>query len=418
MSDEPILKLKGSWVTVLAVAAIAAAVSSVTSLIVVYSVLRSQNPDQSSSPTSPASTVTVSAVAALGRLNPQGEVIHLSAPAFIEGARVDQLVVKLGDRVQSGQVVAILDSRSRFLAALERAKKQVIIAQARLDQVKAGAKAGAINAQEATIERLGAERRGQMAAQQATIERLEAELRNAKTECGRYQKLYQDGAISASDHDNKCLREETVLEQLNEAKVTLNRTEETLRKQLSEAKATRNQIAEVRPVDVAVIQAELADAKAAVQQAQANLDLAYVRSPKMGQILKIHTLPGEVISNKGIVELGQTDQMYAIAEVYEMDISKVRLGQQATITSKGVTGELRGIVDEIGLQIGKKDVLGTDPAADVDARVVEVKIRLDPADSKLVAALTNLQVNVVIDISSTQEKATKSLAVTSEASDK
>jgi HlyD family secretion protein len=53
-------------------------------------------------------------------------------------------------------------------------------------------------------------------------------------------------------------------------------------------------------------------------------------------------------------------------------------------------------VDHIGLQIGKKDVLDTDPAADTDARVVEVKIRLDPEASQVVAGLTYLQVNVKI----------------------
>jgi ABC exporter DevB family membrane fusion protein len=87
----------------------------------------------------------------------------------------------------------------------------------------------------------------------------------------------------------------------------------------------------------AVALAELEDAKAAVQQAKAQLNLAYVRSPRAGQILKIHTWPGEIIGNQGIVELGRTDQMYAIAEVYEADIHKVRLGQRAIITSAGFT---------------------------------------------------------------------------------
>jgi len=54
------------------------------------------------------------------------------------------------------------------------------------------------------------------------------------------------------------------------------------------------------------------------------------------------------------------------------------------------------------LEIGKKDVLGTDPVADVDSRVVEVKIRLDSTDSKLVAGLTNLAVKFVIDTSITR----------------
>ena len=178
--------------------------------------------------------------------------------------------------------------------------------------------------------------------------------------------------------------------------------------QLASDRGTLDRIAEVRPVDVAVARAELEDAQAAVQQAKAQLDLAYVRSPRAGQILKIHTWPGEIIGNQGIVELGRTDQMYAIAEVYETDIHKVRLGQQATITSAGFTDKLQGTVDEIGLQIGKKDVLGTDPVADVDARVVEVKIRLNSTDSQRVTDLTNLKVKVVINTSSPKTKLTLS----------
>ncbi|HAA30372.1 MAG TPA: HlyD family secretion protein, partial [Cyanobacteria bacterium UBA8553] len=43
------------------------------------------------------------------------------------------------------------------------------------------------------------------------------------------------------------------------------------------------------------------------------------------RILKIHTRPGETVDAKeGIAELGQTDQMLVVAEVYESDISKVR----------------------------------------------------------------------------------------------
>jgi hypothetical protein len=56
---------------------------------------------------------------------------------------------------------------------------------------------------------------------------------------------------------------------------------------------------------------------------------------------------------------------------------------------------MTGIVAQIGQKIDKNDVLNTDPAADTDARVVEVKIRLD--DSKRVEGLTNLQVKVEID---------------------
>jgi HlyD family secretion protein len=171
---------------------------------------------------------------------------------------------------------------------------------------------------------------------------------------------------------------------------------------MNENQALLNAVEEVRPVDVQIAQAELQSAKASVKRAQADLNLAYVRAPKMGQILKIHTWPGEIVDNAGIVDLGQTDQMYVTAEVYETDISRVRIGQKVAIKSDGIVGDLQGAVDEVGLQIGQKDVLGTDPVADADARVVEVKIRINPGESTKIANLTNLQVSVIIDTSDSQ----------------
>ena len=77
-------------------------------------------------------------------------------------------------------------------------------------------------------------------------------------------------------------------------------------------------------------------------------------------------------------------------------------GQPVTITTDGIIEELQGTVEEIALQVDRQRVLGTDPTADVDARVVEVKIRLNPEDSQQVAQLTHLQVNVIIDTAKPQ----------------
>jgi HlyD family secretion protein len=88
--------------------------------------------------------------------------------------------------------------------------------------------------------------------------------------------------------------------------------------------------------------------------------------------------------------------MNVIAEVYELDVSRLRLGQKAVITSNGFSGKLHGTVSEIGLQINPQEILSTDPTADVNSRIVEVKISLNSADSQKVSSLTNLQVNVVI----------------------
>jgi HlyD family secretion protein len=94
--------------------------------------------------------------------------------------------------------------------------------------------------------------------------------------------------------------------------------------------------------------------------------------------------------------------MYVVAEVYESDVGKVHPGQHAHITSSSFSGELPGTVDEVGLQVGKKDVLNTDPVADIDSRVVEVKIRLDDSATQKVAGLTNAQVKVAITLNKSQ----------------
>ncbi len=51
---------------------------------------------------------------------------------------------------------------------------------------------------------------------------------------------------------------------------------------------------------------------------------------------------------------------------------------------------------EIALQIFKNNVLDDDPAANADARVVEVDIMVDQPE--VIDSLTNLQVDVVIDV--------------------
>ncbi|MFM6156030.1 MAG: efflux RND transporter periplasmic adaptor subunit, partial [Sphaerospermopsis kisseleviana] len=191
---------------------------------------------------------------------------------------------------------------------------------------------------------------------------------------------------------------ETAQASLREVIANQSQTSETLREKLRQAKATLNKIAEVRPTDVQAAMAEIASAKAALQIAEADLSLAYVRSAKNGQILKIHTWDGEVVSDKGIAEIGETSQMYVIAEVYETDIHRVKIGQTATIDQLNLPTELKGKVDHIGLLIAKKDVLNTDPAAEIDARVVEVKIRLDSESSKRVSRLTNSKVQIAINI--------------------
>ena len=339
------------------------------------------------------------AVTALGRLQPQDKITYLSAPNSINGVRVEKLLVKEGDNVKKGQPLAYLENYARSQAAIQQAFDKLLIARTKLAQVQAGAKTGDINAQKATITRLNSQLKGDVAAQAATINRIRAEVENAQKESNRYQQLSKDGAVSASVADSKKLVLKTTQQQLKEAEATLKRTQDTLQDQLKEGKFKLNSIKEVRTVDVELAKSEVKSAETAIQQAKADHDLTYITSTIDGTILRIHARNGEVIANSGFAEIGNTSKMQVLAEVYQTDIQNVRVGQKAIITSTTFPGKLQGTVREVGWQVDKQGIFSINPNSDADRRVIEVKISIDDStDSQKISRLTNLQVDVAIQI--------------------
>lgn len=360
-----------------------------------YGVWRSQASQLAASQTVIA-PVKSNTVTALGRLEPQGEVIKLSANST-NSNRLEKLLVQEGDLVQVGQVIAILDSRDRLQAAYEQAQEDVRVAQSKMAITQAGAKQGEINAQRAEIVRLQAQQQGDVEAQAATVDRLNSELQNAELEFNRYQQLAREGAISNSTLDGKRLTLNTAQRNVQEAKAVLNRIQTTSPAQIYQAEANLSRIAEVRSVDVEANQADVDRAIAAMKQANANLDQAYIKAPIAGEILEIHTRAGEVVSSDGIVSIGKTQQMYAIAQVYQSDIQKVKLNQKVKIVSDSIAGELLGKVERIDSQVKRQTIVNSDPSTNIDGRVVEVHVVLDRDSSQRAAKFTNLQVTMEIE---------------------
>jgi HlyD family secretion protein len=180
--------------------------------------------------------------------------------------------------------------------------------------------------------------------QKAEAARLQAELANAERELERASQLFADGVSSDSSRD------------------------------------------------VAEMKAKVA--RAFMAGAKAELERSIVRSPLEGQVLEIHARTGERVGVEGIAELGRTQEMYAIAEVYETDIAKVAVGQRARVESPAFDGVIGGVVERIASKVRPMEIVSTDPAAKTDARVIEVEIRLD--DDTDVSRLTNLEVEVEI----------------------
>jgi HlyD family secretion protein len=278
-------------------------------LILAVALVRQQRPSPVTATVVAVTPRNQEAVAALGRLEPAGDVRLLAAPiSGIGGSpRISELLVGEGDRVSSGQLLARFDTAP------------TLVAQQRLIE--------------------------------ARLRNLDTRLAVQTRDVRRYRQLSRTGAIPSGELDN-------------------------------------------RETDLLKLQGDRNEAWAEREKLKAELLLTELRAPMAGTVLKLHARVGERPTETGVLELGASNRMQALVEVYESDIDRVRLGQSVTLTSEngGYQGTLTGEVIRISPQVRQRSVLSTDPTGDADARVVEVRVALDPADSQRVRDLTGLKV--------------------------
>ena len=248
-------------------------------------------------------------VAALGQLEPAGEILELAAPTAGQPGtpRVSTLLVSEGERISTGQVLALFDNRDGLLADVE--------------------------------------------AVEAQIRTLEAQLKLQELEVQRYTRAAEWGAAS------QVLLEEKV--------------DDLIRMQGQRDQAVANR-----------------------RGLLADLGNSQLRSPIDGLVLEVHAQVGERPGSDGVMSVGASQAMQALVEVYESDVARVRVGQAVSLRSEngGFDGELSGRVVTISPQVQQRRVLSTDPTGDVDARVIEVNVALDPDSEQRVSRLAGLKV--------------------------
>ena len=119
-----------------------------------------------------------------------------------------------------------------------------------------------------------------------------------------------------------------------------------------------------------------------------------LRSPIDGYILAVNTRVGERPKNDGILDVGSSQNMEALIEVYESDIDRVFLSQNVELISEngGFKKILQGKVIRISPQVKQRKVLSTDPTGDADARIIEVLVQLNKESINLVKNYTGMKV--------------------------
>jgi HlyD family secretion protein len=309
---------------------------------------------------------SVAVASALGRVEPASRIRKVAPPDVLSNPRLEALLVQEGSKVKAGELLGWFAGRDKALAAVRRAEAALERAAAELVKVKAGAKSGELLAAEAHERRAAAH---------------EAQTRR---NADRARQLRGEKIVAASEAEQKV------------AELEIAQAE------LRAAQQNRTALAEVRAEDVAVAEAAEAEAHAAVAQARAEVSLQEIHAPISGTVLRVNVSPGEAADIKGVLELADLTAMNVVAEIYETDAAELREGQAAEILVPGRPERLRARVQQVGWMVKRKEVHGTDPVADIDSRVIEVRLRLDVDGARLLERMTNRQVQVIIAPHSTQ----------------
>jgi HlyD family secretion protein len=276
-----------------------------------------------------------------------------------------RLMVKEGDRVKQGQILAYMDDsnlRGQFIQAqgqlqdIAKAAAELEEAQANLQEVTAG------------------NRRQDITQAQARLKNAQAALTQAEDLLQRNQTLYQERAISRSDLNQKQADRDKAQAEVWERQQALALLQAGSRPEaITQARARVKQRQEAlallqagnRPEDIAQNQAKVVAARGTLQNIQAQIEDTVLRAPFSGVVIKKYADPGAFVApttagsdvsgaaSNSILSLASSNQV--IANLAETSIAQIRLGQTVKITAdaypeKQFTGRVTQIAAQATVQ--------------------------------------------------------------------
>ncbi|MEH1807059.1 efflux RND transporter periplasmic adaptor subunit [Nostoc sp.] len=268
-----------------------------------------------------------------------------------------QLLVKEGDFVKPGQIVAYMDN-SNIQGQLLQARGKLAAAQANLNKVIAG------------------NRSQDIAGSTANLNEVQATYRQAAEDLRRNQKLQAQGAISQQALSLARSSSDSAQAQVEQSQQALNLLK-----------------AGSRPEDIAQARAQVMAAQGAVTIAQRNIDDTVIRAPFAGIIARKYADPGAFVTpttagsavtsatSSSILALASTNEI--VAQVAEASIAQIRVGQVAVIKVDAYSGKtFEGKVTQVATQ------------SLVQQNVTSFEVKVAVADSQ---KLLSQGMNVTID---------------------
>jgi HlyD family secretion protein len=299
-------------------------------------------------------------VVALGRLMPQGDMVQIAPPFGSGDARIARLLVREGQAVEAGTVIAELDSLPVKLAAVAAAEANLAAHQSALDKARSNVDS---SLREAAAELARARSAADLAASQAD----------------RQRALFERGLVARAASEEA---ESHAIRAAHE-------------RDRAAAQWERQQGRDRQP-DVALAITQLEVARQTLHEARAQVSGGFVQAPTDGTLITLHARAGERVGADGIASFGNLALMEAELEVYQTDISRVAAGQPVSLSSPALATPIAGTVERIGLEVERQSVFSSDPAANTDARVVRVLVTVDDADRDRAARLSGLDITARI----------------------
>ncbi|HWR44545.1 HlyD family secretion protein [Sporomusa sp.] len=237
--------------------------------------------------------------------------------------QVEEILVKEGDHVEAGQIIANIDSVSLQIQ-VEQAQANLASAQAKFASLQAG------------------NRPQQVAQSQASVEQAVANLDNARKNYERAASLYEDGAMSAQQRDSAQTALKVAQAQYDAAAEGLSLVSEGATEQ-----------------DRQFAEAQMAQAAAALKNAQLQLNNSVIKAPISGTIAKASIDPGEMVSvGQTLFSITNPADAWVEVNIEETDIGKVQIGQSVEFKVDAYPGKnFKGEVTDVGAATGSQFAL-------------------------------------------------------------
>jgi HlyD family secretion protein len=283
------------------------------------------------------------------------------------GGRVTAVNVEEGQQVAANAPLVTFE-HDELSAQLASAQASAAQAQADYDRLLHGnrpqeiaqADAAAQQAQAQLAEARNGPRPQDIAQAQADYEAAKANATNAADTFNRMQPLVQKDVISHQQFDEYTAQRNATAAQAESARQHLaelqagTRTEDlqAARDRYSQAAAAATLSHQgFRPTDIASGLARLHAAQAQVAQIDASLREAQLNAPAAGLIETVSIRPGDLVAPGAIVlTMLEPSQLWVKVYVPETDLSRLRIGQGATVAVDSLHRSFPGAVQEIAAE--------------------------------------------------------------------